>query len=261
MAHTATHQGLEIPHIRALPLTRPLAWLAAGWHDLRRTPLIACAYGLIFALMGGALTLLLASVHRLPWLGPIAFSFVLLGPILAVGLYEVSRRLQQGQHLQLAHALTAWRANPVQIGLIGVTLLVVLATWLLLANLISSVFFGHPIGSWQEFYTRALLSPNGIPFLTVGILVGALFAALAFSLTVLSIPMLLDRDTDAITAMVTSMRAVQRNRGLMAIWGALILLLTGVGLLTFYLGLIVILPLIGHATWHAYRDLIAPAPQ
>ncbi len=257
MAHAVCSEGLDIPPIRALPASRPLRWLGAGWRDLRRAPWIGMTYGSMFAAMGAVLTLGLASADRLPWIVPGGFGFVLLGPLLAVGLYEVSRCLEQGLRPRLTPVLNAWRANPAQIGVLGVALIAVLVTWLLVANLIFALFFSRPIAGWHDFYTQAFLSGQGLPFLTVGTLVGAVFAVLVFSITVISIPMLLDRKADVITAMVTSIRAARRNPATMAVWAGMILVLTAAGLMTLYIGLIVVLPLIGHATWHAYRDLVA----
>ncbi|HQU15704.1 MAG: hypothetical protein B7Z66_02985 [Chromatiales bacterium 21-64-14] len=256
MAHAAYSSGLEIPRIRLRPLDRPRAWLAAGWRDLRSAPQVSLTYGLIFALMGAVLTLGLASTHLLPWLVPVAFSFVLLGPILAVGLYDVSRRLRLGRHPTLGSALGAWSVNRSQISFMGITLLVFLLTWLLVANLIFALFYRHAISNWQGFYSEVFLSGGNLLFLAIGGTVGAVFAALVFSFTAISIPMLLDRETDVVTAIVTSVRAVQQNPGLMAIWAGLILGLTTIGLLTAYLGLVITLPLIGHASWHAYQDLV-----
>jgi uncharacterized membrane protein len=153
-----------------------------------------------------------------------------------------------------------FRRNPRQIAVMGFVLLLVLLTWIRIAAMIFMLYWGLEPPSFQDLVVNTFLRPSSLPFLIVGVGVGGLFALLAFSISAVSIPMLADRSrVDAITAIVTSVRAVRANPGPMLLWAALIAAATGVGLATLYLGLIVVVPLLGYATWHAYRDLV-PQP-
>jgi uncharacterized membrane protein len=163
-----------------------------------------------------------------------------------------------GQPTSLAAALGAWRRNGGQIALMGVALLLFMFAWVRLAALLFMLHFGLEPPSLATLLQDTFLSPAALPFLILGVAIGAALAALAFALSVVSIPLLLDRPaTDVVTAMATSLAAVRANPAPMLFWGALIVLFVGAGLVTFYVGLIVTLPLIGHASWHAYRDLVA----
>ena len=215
------------PLARKVELDRPWSWLAAGWRDLRAAPQVSLAYGVLMAVAGYAITFGLWWADLVYLVLPMVCGFLIVGPLLAVGLYEVSRRLEAGEPVNLGVAVTAWRRNASQIGLMGVALLL-------------------------------LLFADALPFLIVGTAIGAVLAALAFAISAISIPLLLDRpEANVFTAIATSVTAVKENPTTMAFWAVLIVGFVGAGLITLYLGLIVTLPLIGHATWHAYRDLVA----
>jgi uncharacterized membrane protein len=246
------------PLVRKVELDRPWSWLAAGWRDLRAAPQVSIAYGVLFALAGYLIT------FGLWWSGlvyavlPMVCGFLIVGPLLAVGLYEVSRRLGAGEPVSLAAAVTAWQRNSSQIALLGVALLLLLFAWLRLAAMIFMLFFGLEPPSFEHLFAQTFLNADALPFLIVGTLIGAALAALAFAISAISIPFLLDRpESNVFTAIATSVRAVKENPATMAFWAVLIVGFVGAGLVTLYLGLIVTLPLIGHATWHAYRDLVA----
>lgn len=249
--------GAPAPRVRKVELDRPWAWLAAGWQDLMRAPSVSLTYGVLFALIGWAVTFGLWWAGAVYLILPLTAGFLIMGPILAVGLYEVSRRRERGQTVSLTDAIGAFRANPSQIAFMGVTLLLLFFAWVRIAVMIFFLFFGLTPPSPADFVGRVFFSTESLPFLIVGTAVGAALAALAFALSAISIPLLLDREqAHVVTAITASFKAILENPTTMAFWAVLIVLFVGAGLITFYLGLIVTLPLIGHATWHAYRDLV-----
>ena len=254
------------PKIRRIGMDRPWAWLAAGWGDLRKAPAVRLGYGLVFALAGFIiLALVWASGISAESYGgffvtlPLTAGFMLVGPIMAVGLYEISSRLSKGESVSLGIAMTAVRRNPAQIGLMGLALMLFLLFWIRLATLIFALFFADNPPDPNNLIMDVFFSADAVPFLIVGVTIGAILAALVFAISAVSIPMLLDRNVNVILAIATSMAAVRHNLAPMAVWAALIVLFTGAGLVTAYLGLVIALPLIGHATWHAYRDLVEQA--
>lgn len=250
--------GSSMPRIRRVELDRPWAWLAAGWRDLVSAPSVSLTYGVLFALVGWAVTFGLWWLGMVYLIAPLTAGFLIVGPILAVGLYEVSRRREQGRPVSFADTLRAFRTNGTQIAFMGVTLLLLFIAWVRLAVLIFFLFFGLEPPSLEDLMGKVFFSASSLPFLIVGTAVGAALAAFAFALSVVSIPLLLDRPGEhVVTAIVTSFRTILENPTTMAFWAALIVIFMAAGLVTLYLGLIITLPLIGHASWHAYRDLVA----
>ncbi len=247
------------PQVRRVDLDRPWAWLAAGWRDMREAPGVCLSYGLLFAAAGALLTALIWFYGVFYLVLPLAAGFMLMGPILAVGLYEVSRRLEGGDTVALGEALGAWRRNVSQIALMGVALMLFLLGWIRLATLIFALFFSSnpPRPETALFINDVFLSVESLPFLIVGTTVGGILAAAVFAVSAVSIPLLLDRPVNVITAITTSIAVVQKNFWTMALWAWLIVIFIGVGLATAYIGLMVTVPLIGLATWHAYRDSVA----
>lgn len=214
--------------------------------------------GLVFTLMGLALTFSLWWGGYVYLVLPMATGFMIVSPVLAIGFYEISRRLAIGERVSFASAVAVFRRNPRQIAVMSFVLLLVLLTWIRIAAMIFMLYWGLNPPSFQDLIINTFLKPSSLPFLILGVGVGGLFALFAFAISVISIPMLADRQrVDVITAIVTSVRAVRENPGPMLLWAALIAAVTGMGLATLYLGLIVTMPLIGHATWHAYRDLVS----
>ena len=247
--------GPALP-VRRIGVEQPWRWLAAGWRDFLAAPLVSLAYGALFVIGGIALT---AALWSLDWLFlalPLGAGFLLVAPVLATGLYAVSRRLGEGGKPSFAEAVTAWRARPGSLAVTGLLLMLLFLVWIRLAFLIFALFFGPQPPSWPLFVDAVFFSTSGIPFLVVGTLVGAVLAAIAFAISAISIPLLLDRDVGAFTAVATSIAAVALNWRVMGGWAALIALFGAAGIATFYLGLAVTLPLIGYATWHAYCDLV-----
>jgi len=247
----------SVPRVRRVALERPWSWLAAGWRDIWRAPGVSLVYGALFTVVSLALGagLFLTGLEYL--LPPLAAGFMLLGPMLAVGLYETSRRLEAGEPVSLGAALFVATRSPTQLAFLGVILMLALLAWVRIASLLFALFFGT-----LEFPPLADILPmlfftwEGLGLLIVGSAVGAAIAAAVFAISVVSVPMLMVRDLDAITAMLVSLRAVRENFVVLALWAWLIVVLTGFGLVPGFLGLVVTFPLVGHATWYAYRDLI-----
>lgn len=240
----------------------PLRWLVLGWRDFIRAPGIGLFYGAVFMVMGWAL---LKVYERAPaYTLALSAGFLLMGPFLCLGLYRVSQRLEAAQKPDFGDSLLAWDTRTGQLAIFGFVLLVLEMLW----GRATLVVFAVSFEGMPDFKgsLRALLDPENIGFITAWSAVGALFAGLIFAVSVISIPMILDRQTDAITAGLTSLRLVLTQTGVMLWWGALIALITVLALLPWFAGLLVAGPVIGHATWHAYRAAVAgpvvdgPAP-
>jgi uncharacterized membrane protein len=247
-----------MPAIRKIEVDRPWSWLGKGWADFTGNPGVGLTYGILAAITSYVLTLGLWQTGFYYLALPLAAGFLIAGPILAVGLYEVSRRNEQGMRSTIATALAAFSRNSSQIALLGVALLVVMFVWIRIAALLFMLYFGYNPPSMEQLFAQTFLAPSALPFLVVGTVTGGVLALIAFSISVVSIPLLLDRpDANVIDAIATSVRAVQANPAPMLFWAGLILVFTLFGLVTLYLGLIVTLPLIGHASWHCYRDVVA----
>ncbi len=244
--------------IRHVELDRPWHWLEAGWRDLVAAPGTSLSFGVVFAVAGYLITFGLFAAG-IPYLTlPLAAGFMIMGPFLATGFYEISRQRAAGGKASLADAFGAWRRNPSQIALMGVALLLILIFWARIAAMIFMLYFGiGNVPSIDKLLVETFLEPSSIPFLVFGTAVGGVLATATFAITVVSIPLLIDRaDANVIEAIATSVKAATTNVRAMALWGLLIVVFTAAGLATLYLGLIVVMPLIGHATWHAYKDLV-----
>lgn len=243
--------------IRTITLDHPWRWLSAGWLDMCTLPGVSYFYGIIFATIGFALLFGLEHVEAGYLILPLAFGFALVGPAVAVGLYETSRRLETAQPVDLVDSLSAFRRNPGQIGLVGIFLIIAFFAWMRLTMLEFMLFFGDAPPPLDGLIDALLLSSQSGSFLLTGFATGGVLAAGVFAMTVVAVPMLIDRqDCDAMTAMLTSLEAVRRNWLPMMLWAGLIAFFTLFGLALFFVGLVITLPLIGHASWHAYRDLV-----
>ncbi len=243
--------------IRIVPVDRPWKWLEAGWRDLMATPAIGFFYGGAIVAASWLLVLLLLAVDAAWAVLPAIAGFFLVGPVIAAGLYETSRRREAGEPVGLGHAFGAFRRNGPQLALMGAVLLLINLFWVRIAGLLFAVFFGLGFSPSIESLPAALLrSDQLLGFLVIGTLVGFVFAAVAFAVAAVSIPMLVDREVSAIEAVVVSIRATLDNWRAMAFWAGLIVVFTAIALVPFFLGLALVLPLVGHATWHAYRDLV-----
>lgn len=231
---------------RKLPASRPLNWLRRGWADLRAAPRQSLSFGILIVLASLAIT---AASWRFGNLGiylGVASGFVFVGPWLALTVYAISRRIEQGRRVSLRGCLADARRTLGNALVFAVIMIVVFLVWARAASMVH-VFF--PPDSDPQLAEL-------LPFLAVGSAVGAVFCALIFAASAFSLPMMIDRRTDTITAIVTSVNAVLRNKPAMAVWAVMIIVCVLIGALTAWLAFIVLMPLLGHATWHAYRDTI-----
>jgi len=245
------------PTILDVDMRAPFAWLAAGWQDFRAAPGASLFYGIAFVVMGYALNAFFASRPHITL--ALGTGFTLLGPFLTIGLYHLSRQREQGEKPQLASSLSAWRANPGSIGFYAIILMLLFAGWARVSVLLVALLFDGSMPTVATFLHYFVLSGENAVFLVVYLGIGASFALLVFALSVVSIPLMMDRGTDTVTAMIASFLALTRSFPAMLLWGVLIGTLIFAGLATFYIGLAFTGPLVGHATWHAYRAVVAPA--
>lgn len=245
--------------INRVSTVEPWRWLAAGWSDLRRTRLISVAYSVVFVVAGYAVTIGLYQLdqHHLIW--PALTGFFLAAPAFAVGYYEVSRRLEAGEPVRLVDMATAWRRYPSRIFGTGLALCFFLILWLRTAALIYALNFPYEMLTVQGVMNHTFFSPEGLVFLAIGTTIGAGFAVAAFLFAAISLPMMMGERADFLPAVITSAIAVARNPRAMALWAVIIVVITAFGMATALIGLIVTMPLIGHASWHAYRALVRPA--
>jgi uncharacterized membrane protein len=231
------------------------AWLKAGWEDVKTNSATSLAYGAAVFFIS---LLVVASIYTLSLdyiLFPALAGFMVVGPALAIGLYEKSRRIAEGTSTSLYNMIFVRPKSGAQILFIGVMLCLLMLLWMRAAVLLYALFFGLLPFPGLDHILPVLLTPEGILLLIVGSLVGGLFASFSFAISVFSVPMLLNEQSDALTAMGLSMAIVWNNLPVMVVWGAIILVSFLICLLTGLLGLIVIFPVLGHATWHAYKAL------
>jgi len=239
--------------VRSIPMLRPLGWLARGWRDLMRCPLPGLLHGLALALFGG---LLLVIAHDRFWLLAGAFTgFLLVGPLLATGLYAVSRALERGQRADLSVALSAWKPER-RLIIFGLLLALAGTGWVLTSASLITGFAPAPVRGPLDFL-RVVVLNDASPLFPIWLAMGALLAAPVYASSVVAIPLLLDRPVSVLAAVLTSWRVVQEHPLPMALWAALLLGLTAFGMATALLGLVVIAPWLAHASWHAYRDLVS----
>lgn len=252
-----TSSARPVLTVQKIAKDAPWEWLANGWKDMWATPAISLVYGFVFFAVSVCLTSGLMVLDLLPLVLPLAAGFMLMGPLLAMGLYETSRRRARNETLTLLQALFVNPAAPAQLGFIGVVLMIVLLVWIRIATLLFAIFYGTAsFPPFQEFVPMLLFTFQGLSLLAVGSVIGGILAFTIFAFSAISVPMLLDRDIDAITALIASVDTVRQNFMPMLLWAWLIAVLIGFGIATLFVGLIITFPLIGHATWHAYKSAI-----
>ncbi|MCW5633661.1 MAG: DUF2189 domain-containing protein [Rubrivivax sp.] len=239
--------------LRPLGFADPLRWLARGWGDFRRAPWIGLFYGACFMVMGWAL--LKVFEHAPAYTLALSAGFLLMGPFLCLGLYRTSQRLEAGERPDFGDSLLAWDTRTAQLGIFGFVLLVLEMLW----GRATLVVFAVTFDGMPDFKGSllALLDPQNLAFIVAWAAVGAVFAGLIYAVSVVSIPMILHRQTDAVTAGLTSLRLVFTQTGVMLWWGAVIAVTVTLAMLPWFAGLLVVGPVIGHASWHAYRAAVA----
>lgn len=235
------------------PQVKPLApgalrrWLAAAWADLAAAPVPSLFYGGALALMGFLLTRYFGGAVGIA----LTTGFLLVGPFLAIGLYELSRQRERGERVRLAPSLVAWKANSPAIGFYALALTLLLAVWIRVSVVVVAIAFPAGRIDWT--------SPDTWVFAAAYAVAGGALALFVFATSSLSLPLLLERrDMDTISAAIVSFSALRTNFRPMLAWAACIVALSAAGFAAYYVGLVVVLPLIGHMTWHAYRESVAP---
>lgn len=243
--------------IRTLKRDDLIECLLQGWRDFAAAPLYGLFFGGIYALGGMTLVALFLALH-LPWIGyPLTMGFALVVPFVAAGTYEVSRALERGEPLGWGRVLGAvWSRSGKDLGWMALVTVFALIIWVDFAIFIFLMFYGLHIPTVQELVIAVLSTGKGVLFAAVGNTLGAIIAMFVFSITAVSFPLLVDRDVDFVTAMLTSVRCVLKNPAQMIAWALLIALFLGASILSGFVGLFITLPVLGHASWHLYRKLV-----
>lgn len=243
-----------LPSVRHVDALRPLHWLRAGWHDLLQHPGPSLAYGLIVTL-GGWVVVTLTLPHAELFTSVIA-GFVLVAPLIAAGIYELTRQCEAGEPPSFINSVKSLRRNAGSIADYGIALLLAGILWERVAAVMFALSYGGDMGSVKDFVGEIFFSGKYLGVVLAWLLSGAALATVVFAVTVVGMPMVIDRNADVVTAMIVSVRAVFANLPAMLVWAGLIIGLTLLGMVTAFVGLVVVMPLLGHATWCAYRDLV-----
>jgi len=262
-AHVVTGAGEDARTqltVRKITLSDLKEALARGLDDFLAMPSHAVFLCLIYPVVGFVIFRFALGANVLPLLFPLAAGFALIGPIAAIGLYEMSRRRETGLDVSWRHALDVFRSPSLgAIVVLGLMLVAIFLVWVAVAQSIYVANFGHtPAASMPDFLHEVLTTPAGWTLIIVGNAVGFAFAVAVLTLGIVSFPLLLDRDVGAATALLTSIRAVVANPFVIGVWGFVVAALLIVGSIPAFLGLAVVMPVLGHATWHLYRKLIEP---
>lgn len=253
--HKQTGATLKIT-INSVGMDRPRAWLVAGFQDFREAMAVSLAYGMFWVGLSIAVTVGAFTLGYWHWLLPLVAGFMFMGPLVAVGSYGISRRIEEGKVPNLGDAFGAWTSHTGQLAMMGVMMMIFFLAWIRFATLLFALFFGFDVPSPDTLYTALLTTPEGLGMLAVGTVAGGVLAFGAFAISVVAIPTLMDHDLTFMEGIEASVRSVARNFRPMLLWAAILTGCVLIGVMTFYIGLALILPVLGHASWHAYEDLV-----
>ena len=244
--------------LRPLALADPFRWLASGARDFVRAPAIGHFFGGCFVAMGWALLVVFENAPA--YVLGLSAGFLLVGPFFCMGLYQVSDRLERGERPRLLDAAMAWRRKLDTLAIFGVVLLVLEMLWARASLVVFALSFQGRMPSFAGSL-RSLFDLRNLDFIVAWTALGGVFATIIFSVSVVSIPMILDRRTDAITAGITSVRLVLTQPAVLLPWAAIITILVALAMVPGFAGLLVVGPVLGHASWHAYRAAVEPLTQ
>jgi len=258
VAATATTESL--PQVRRVSPLDLLSSLSLGWDDFEAMPSHAVFLCVIYPLLGVILLSIRSGNSMLQLAFPIVAGFALVGPFAAIGLYELSRRREAGLDTSPLQVLDLLRSPSFgAIASLGLLLMAIFLIWLAVAQAVYVANFGYAgPNSIPQFIHEVFYTPAGWRMIVVGTFVGFLFAGVVLTISVVSFPLLLDRDVGASVALLTSIRVVALNPGTMALWGFIVATLLVIGSIPFLVGLTVVVPVLGHATWHLYRKAVDP---
>lgn len=242
------------PQVNSVDWQRPLVWLQRGWSDLKRAAKPSLLFGAWTAAFGFALLMV---AWRYSYLVPaLVGGFLLVAPFVAIVFYALSQQIERGEEVDGAMAVFAWRRNTQSIALWGLALALALILWERVAAIVFALMYHGPVVDPTSLLYSSLVSGDQFGFLVMFFGLGGLFALVVFAFGIVTAPMLLDRNVDVVTAALTSLLCCLRNPGAALFWAVLIAVLTLLGFATLMLGLLLVFPLLGHASWHAYRDLV-----
>ena len=251
MNQTAT-EASPVPKIGRVTLAEIFASLRAGLYDFRRAPVYGLVFSAFYVVIG--FVLLMLDAGTFVWTLALSLGFPLIAPFAAVGLYEVSRRLEAEEPLVWSEIIgVVIREKDRQLPWMGVIILMIFLFWSFFAHMLFAMFMGLSTLTNISSSYDALLTPNGMTMIALQLAVGGAVAFLTFSFTVVSLPLLLDKELDFVTAMIVSFKTVKQNLAVMLTWAAIIAALLLLGMLPLFMGLFLVLPVLGHATWHIYR--------
>ena len=245
--------------INMISTQEPWLWLAAGWYDVRRAPLFSLGYGGLFVASGYAVTFGLYQLDLAYMIWPMMAGFLLVAPVFCTAFYEISRRLEDGDEIAFVPLARAWAKNAKSVLGAGLALVFFMILWIRVAALIYAINFPYSGLSIQEMTVKTLFTQEGITVLAVGSAIGAVLAFFAFLVSAVSLQAMLGQGMGFLGGVMVSIMAVSRNFAPMMMWAAIIVCVTAIGLACALVGLAVTMPLIGHASWHAYRTLVRQA--